>query len=891
MNGGRKPPVWLRWGARLLVPADRREFVTGDLLELHARRREARGAFRAGFAALGDLFASAFARGGGPGESPPFRPGRPTVAELGHDLRAALRSMMREPGFTLVAVLTLALGIGSATAVFGIVNQLVLRPLPGVADPAGAAYLHFRLREDPENINGQGLTTVDVDALREGLEGAAVLASYGNWSAPVARGEERPVSARVRHVYGAFFEALGARPSEGRLFRAEETAFGREHDAVILSESFRDQLFGPDEAAAGATIEVQGRRVRVLGVVDAFRGVERGDDTDLWMAFPALASIGGFDEDRLLRRTAVMHGAFVLRPADGMSAAEIEARVEAIVGSLAEAHPESADYLSGIQPRLFPGLTTPPMWRAGTLRTLGLLSGIVALVLLVACANVANLLLFRNVHRRGPTAVRRALGASTGRLARAQLVASLLLAALGSAAGLGVAWAITLGLQGERLLRMPAVESFTVDLRIASFAIGAALFTTVLFGAGPALVAARFDLADSLRASRRGDTGRAAGVRRVMATGQIALSLSLVIGGLLLARTVSNLLSVDTGIDARGVLQLGVSVSSGEGDPLLVGEQVMAEVDATPGVTLTATAMYGPHGSSMGGRVQREADAEVVRAEMIPMTRRWLDVVGVESLSGGPIHLDESTWGPGVTVLSRALAARLFGTPEEAVGKTILGGPRGENELRVVGVTEELRSARVPDNPRETFFVAPDPRFAFMTTLIARVEQTDAATLDGIREAAERALPGVPVADPVPVARTIEWMHSERRMLARLVGTLSAFAALLAGVGLYGIVAFSVAGRSREFGVRMALGAGGERIVALVARYAGSIVIVGTALGLAGGYALSQVLESRLFGVQPLDPVSYGAAVALAVATTALACWAPTRRAVSVDPARTLGAE
>ncbi|MCA9284822.1 MAG: ABC transporter permease, partial [Phycisphaerales bacterium] len=366
-NGGRPAgPVWIRLAARLLVPADRREFVTGDLLELHHRRVRGGGPLRATLRTIRDLIGSAVARGGRNLSPPPLRGGGSFIDDLRQDVRAAFRSVVREPGFTLVTVVTLALGVGSATAVFGIENRLVLRPLPGVVDPAGAAYLNFRVRDDPDRTDGQGITTVDVDALREGLDGAVGLASYGNTSWPVARGSERPLSADVRTVYGDFFEVLGARPAEGRLLRAADTDFSADARVAVLSESFRDRLFAPGEEVVGTTLLMNGQPVRVVGVVRAFRGTERGDDIDVWAPFHALAAVGGFDEARLLDRNSVMHDDFVLRLRAGVTAEEAEARIDAVLAGVGAEHPEQLDYLTGLSPALFPALTTPPMWRAPT---------------------------------------------------------------------------------------------------------------------------------------------------------------------------------------------------------------------------------------------------------------------------------------------------------------------------------------------------------------------------------------------------------------------------------------------------------------------------------------------------------------------------------------------
>lgn len=895
MRGRSRLIRWLAW----LIPTEQREFVLGDLEELRRIRREKHGPLRAAGRTLRDLLASAISgrlHGGRGPEPPPTRPKRAFAEDLVQDVSAAVRSIVRDKGFTGVTVLTLALGIGSTAAVFGMVNQLVLRPLPGVADAGSVSYLQFRSREDPESPNGRGIATLDFDELRAApfVEGAA---SYGNVQLFVSRGDGPPYAAWGGVIYGDYFELLGARPAEGRLLTAEDNAFGADPFVAVIGQGLRDRLFGPGAEAAGRTIRLNGRSVRILGVTaGGFQGAERTDGHEMWIPYPALSALTGFTDERLLSRNSTMHQDLIVRLTDDRSLERGEERIASVLEAIGHAVPDHGEYLSGLRPTLLPGLTTPPMWRAATQRSLSLLAVIVGLVLLVACMNAANLLLFRNVTRRGSVAVRRALGASSGRIARSQIVQSLILAGIASLAGLAVAWLVTLPLSGESLLRMPAIDRFTVDSRVLGFAVAVAAATTVLFGTVPATLAGRFDLQDALRTAGRGDTGRAAGIRTLLAAGQVGVSLALLVGGAMLTRTVANLYAADTGIAVENVVTMPLSFLDSQ-DPeerLAAVESALRGVETEPVLEVASASLYNPHGGRLIGRIQRtgEADEQRLDAEMIPVTPEWFEALDVATVDGMALRLDEETWTPGSTVLSASMARRLFGDPAQALGQPVRVGFGEMEDARVVAVTGELRRAYDPAELRDAFFVPFEqaPRLGG-ATLVVRATSVHESTLESIRQAVERALPDVPVAEAMPLSTRLDQIHSERRVFGKLLAMLSVLALLLAGVGLYGVVAFAVAGRRREFGVRIALGARGTTIAGLVARFAGSIVVTGSILGLLGGYALARTLESRLFGLEPLDPTSYVLAVFLFGLASAIACWIPTRRAVRVDPVRALRTE
>jgi putative ABC transport system permease protein len=885
--------------AVLLLPRAEREFVLGDLLELHSLRAERLGRARATLYACRDLVGSAWS--GWTGRRPRWRrppsysPAPSPIPDAAQDLVRAVRSVARDRSFSAVVVLTLALGIGAAASVFGMVNQLVLRPLPGTTDPRGADYLRLLSRDAPDPWNGQGLATLDFDALRRGADFATGVASYGYMDLQVSVGDERPRAVRTNSVYGDYFDVLGVRPAEGRLLTADDAGFGADPLVAVISADLRNELFGPGGTAVGQPLNVNGVSVRVLGVTPpGFQGPERRSEARMWVPYPALVPLLSFPEDRLLDRNSVMHNELVVRLRPEWTRDRAEARIEALLEGIGAAVPDQAEYLAGLQPRFFPGLTTPPGPRASIARSLTTLGVIVGMVVLLACGNVANLFLFRNVARRGSAAVRRALGASSGRIMRGELAHALILATLGSIGGLVVAWLISLLLRGERLIGMPGMEPLVLDARVLGFAAFMSVLTAILFGTVPALLAGRFDLRGALQSAGRGDTGRVARVRAGMASLQIGLSLALLIAGVMLVRTVANLYDLDLGlrIDRVAVIPVDFPNDFDENDERLAGRRLVRDLEALPGVERASVSMYDPLGGARFiGRIARDGgtDEERVAAELIPVSAGWFDVVGMNSEGGAPIRLTDEEWDDGAVVLSKAMALRLYGQTENVIGRTVHFRSVGDLEAaRIVAITSDLRRPSDPDAPREAVFVPWEKSPSPSTTLVVRAATLDGATLTAIRTAVGIALPDAPVAEPVTAVSHLDAIHAEARVFGRLLALLSSFSALLAAVGLYGVMAFSVAGRRRELGVRMAIGAGPFRIVRLVLGNAGSIVVVGSLFGVAGGYALSRVLDTRLYGVEALDARSYATAVALLAITAIIACLLPTRRATRVDPISSL---
>jgi putative ABC transport system permease protein len=871
------------------------EFVLGDLEELRVWRAAREGSAAADRRYVRDAISLAARRlrrsvpaaAASPGSR--RRPGM--LKEFAAEVMAAIRSMLRHPGFSLMAMVTLALGIGSAAAVFGMANQLILRPLPGTT--RGASYLQLRSAKDPGNRQGRGLSLPDVQELRRAATLLDGIGSYGLVSLRVAVDPaSRPLAIEGSEVWGDYFRVLGARPAAGRLIRAEETEPGADPLVAVIGEELRDRLFGSGGEVVGRTLYVNGKPFVVIGVAGGgFQGPQRGDGLQIWLPLPALLVVSNFTKDHLVSRNSVMHNDLVIRPRPGVEPAAVEAQIADVLGRLAEEHPEDREYLTNLRPVLFPGLHIRPMLRDSMYGSLRLLGGIAALVLLIACANVANLLLFRNVTRRGSVATRRALGASTGRIARQHLAESMVIGMGGAVIGLAATWLIILPFRGASLLRLPLFEGFALDWRVLAFTAGAAVATAALSGTLPAALAARFDLAEALHEGGDRETRRFAGLRRFMSGAQIALSITLLVAGLLLTRTIRNLYSAETGFDVTNVGTLFLDRNGWEEGAAAqdVERRLLAAVQQVPGIEMAALDLYGPHGPQMSGRIQA-APADTALVTQWPVTPGWFELFHVRMLHGhGFTSADWQAGGRMHVVVTASLARRLFGSTD-VVGRILMTGmTRQLDEAEIIGVTDELRSAYTLDQQQEAVFV-PFDRFIALpfASLLYRTRDANPRTNEDVRDAVASVLPANPIPDGQMLSERVDRIFADRRLFSRMLSLLSALGAALAAIGLYGVIAFAVAGRVREFGIRLAIGADSRRIARLVLSDASRIVGFGIMAGLAGAWALSSLLKSRLFGVDRLDPLSWAGAVVLLAFVALAASWLPIRAAMRVDPIETL---
>jgi len=810
------------------------------------------------------------------------------------DVRWATRLLRDERSFALLIVFTLALGIGSSAAVFGMADQLLLRPLPGVHDDGRAAYLRL---ESPAGVE-KALSTPELDEIRRSASLLDGIASYDYGAFDASVGDVHGIRANEASIYGDYFDVLGVRPVAGRLLRAADIGFDSDPRQAVISERLAGKLFGSAGAAVGRTIYLNDQRFMVVGVAEAgFTGAERDASVDVWLSLAGASSLYGGSIEPLRGPHVAPHLLFVVRRRPGVSLKAVASQLSGILRPLARTEPayDHDARLAAVEPRLTPGLGLSPEVRPRVESAIRLLSGVVALVLLIACANVANLLLFWNIARRGALTTRMALGASVTRIAREHFIQSLLLGIVGAVAGVGVGWLVSLVFRGQVLGSAPPFDGLPLDARVALFAALASIGTALVFGTMPAVLAGRFDLASAMRQADVRQSSRLGVLRSGLSAGQLALTLTLGVGALLLVRTVHKLNTANTGLDFHGVASLDqshkVNMTRAEADVL--ARRLLTAVAAVPGVR--DVAIGPPHlDAPYGGRTligrPGAAPEQRVDGRIVPVTPAWFGVFRIAPLRGRVFGEDAWHEGPPYdAVLTVSLAKKLFGA-EDPVDRE-LGGVFGRPELHVVGVVPNLSGNENPDLPKDVVFVtyAYPPVTTTDFSLVVRAGRFDAPLAGGIRSALSGILPDQPVEEPVPLSA--ESAHREQESLSDLLVLLSALAATLAAVGLYGVIAFVAAGRRREFAIRIALGAATWRIGRLVVRHTALIVGAGTVLGLGGAYLLSQALRNRLFEVGPLDPISYVAGAGLLGVVAAVACVIPAWRAVQVDPMATLREE
>lgn len=891
-------PRFLRWLASVLLPSRHREFILGDMEELYARRCRQRGRVLAGAWYLRDLLRSV--AGGLAGRRAGGRLSDSSAAALWSDrggaarsdLRHALRSLRRRPAFTALVVGTIALGVGPATVVFGMANELLSRPLPGVPNTDRAVHVVVS-----GGGRGGGLSLLHLESLADAVPGLEGVAAYFHFPLIVTPVDGRPIQVETDFVYGDFFGVLGVRPTEGRLLSRESTKPDSDPFVAVISEHLRDRLFGSGVDPTGAALRTRAGDFTILGVTrGGFRGPHAGRSQDVWLPLASMVPLVGYPAELFERRDRPITDQFLGLPTHGVTSEALEAQIEGALRQMVRGSGEDVEYVEAMQASVLPGLHTSPVSREATENALRFMGWAVALILAIACANVANLLLFQNLSRRGAIATHRMLGASSGRIARRQVIESLVLGGLGAAGALLVAYVISRPFEGLALWGRAAIdhppEAFAQFLFVAAAGMGAAL----VFGVGPAVLAGRFDLAAALRDSRTRETGRGGWLRAALSAGQLGLTLALSVGALMMLRTLANVTAVDTGLEIEGVVRVALEsrVDQSPDARFARYRALLSAVSHVPGVESAALDEYGPHGSQSIGRVWFSGQPydESLRVAVWPVSPGWFELFEVEPIHGRTFRADDwSSANRAGIVLSRSLAQRLFGH-DDVAGETLVGEFFDEpGERRIIGVVGDYRSMADPSAPTDAVFVTFGDYVPAALTLLARPETYSPEWAQELRLAVEAVVSDAPVPQPTLLTDDVARIYEVERLLSHLLTILAVFGVLMSATGLYGVVFFLVSHRTREFAIRSALGADRGRILALVGRFVASLWAAGLAIGIVGAVGLSSFLESHLFGLEPMDPVSIAGASALLCAVCLIASWMPARAALRSDPVDVLREE
>ncbi len=799
------------------------------------------------------------------------------VEDVVRDLRHAVRSLRRTPGYAAVALLTLALGIGVTTAVYSAVHAVLLRPLPYPAPHELVA-----LQERTANGGAEHFAAANVRDVQAATRTLAAVAYYRAGPSTVL-GAQEPVRTHAAGISREFFEVLGASPHVGRGPAPDEGGAGGPHVAVVSYRFWQDALGG--RPLAGQTLTVWRDTYQVVGVMPP--GFDFPSGTDVWYTT--------FDDTP--SRTA-HNWSVVARRTPGASDAQVRAELDALFARLAREH---GDDVSA------EGVHVAPLQEslAGeTRRPLLVLFGAVGLVLLVACINLAGANLARGEARRRELALRTALGAARGRLVRQLLVENLLLALVGGAAGVGVALALTraIGVLGAGAL--PEFATLRVDGGVLAFAVAASLLTGVLVGLAPALRSTRALGAEVARGGRAGiDRGGRLLGRGLLVSAEVALALTLLVGAGLLMRSLRALLDVDPGFRAERVLLADVSVPASRypsDDTLRLARMVddmLTAARTLPGVETAGLVNRAPLGGAgwLNSGFMADGGSEIAgSADYRVVDEHYLATLGIPVLRGrGPSAADRPGALP-VVVVNRAFAERYW--PDDPLGHTVrLPGMDAHPDvwMTIVGVVGDVRDAGLDAPVRPAMFIPyrqrPERLVGGLT--IAVRAAGDPAPLAGPLRAALRAVePSAPV-ELGTLEGLVASSVAERRFATVLLTAFAALALLLAALGVYATLSYAVARRSRELGVRMALGAQRGAVRRMVLRDAMRAVLPGVAAGLFGAWALSRVLRGLLYGVSATDPATFAGVSALLVGVALLASYLPARRATRADPLVAMRAE
>jgi putative ABC transport system permease protein len=799
------------------------------------------------------------------------------------DLRFAARMLWKNPAFTVVAVIALALGVGANTAIFSVVNAVLLKPL-AYANPGELVLINHNYRKIDlkASVSAPGYAHY-----RDNAKSFSDVSAFTAWNVNLT-GEGEPERLEGMTVTANLFPMLGAHAAQGRTFSAEESQPGN-NKVVVLSDAFWRRRFGGLSGVVGKTITLNGENYTVAGIMPpGFQfGRELGPGPDIW------SPIAFTPQDLNPNNLTNEYLAVLARLKPGVTAEQAQAELDSIAVNLRRQYMPGADESNW-------GLLLTPLDESivGNIRTaLLVLLGAVLLVLLIACANVANLLLARAASRQKEVAVRMALGASRWRLVRQLLTESLLLALAGGSLGLLLAmWCVDLLLKLNNTM-IPRTGEIGLDRNVLLFTLGVSLLTGIVFGLAPAFQASKVNLQNTLKeGGRSGRAGIRRGVRNALVVAEISLAVVLLVGAGLLIRSFLQLQQVNPGFQPQGVLAMQVSLPptkyAERPQKAAFAQQMLDEVRALPGVKSAAAITSLPmSGWNQSGSFRIEGKV-IEQGQSSPHGDRWLatdeyfQTMSIPLVRGRYFEAHDTADAPGVVIIDEELA-RKYWPGEDPVGKRITfeGGAQQPRWREVVGIVGHVKNERLEGESRVQYYVPYAQRANSADLFVVARTDGDPASLAG---AVRGAIMSVDKDLPVYRVMTMEQMVSDslaqRRFSMFLLGVFAALALVLAVVGLYGVMSYAVAQRTHEIGLRLALGAQAMDILKMIVGQGMFLVGVGLAAGLVGALALTRVMTSLLYGVSATDPLTY-VGIALLLAVVALvASYVPARRATKVDP-------
>jgi predicted permease len=794
------------------------------------------------------------------------------------DLRFGLRQLGRNPGFTIVAVLTLALGIGANTAIFGVVDAVLLRPLP-YKDPSRLVWATERFAF---NHGSAGVISPDFAGWQEHNQVFEEIGASSGGGGANLTGDGQAARVSIGNATVSFFPMLGVRPIIGRLFVPQEGTLGREHVALLSEALWRNQ-FGSDSRVLGRTIQLDGEAYTVVGVMPA----SLRPAADLWTPF-------AMNESRFSPRSpnwAIL--TVVARLKAGVGIPQAQSDLEVVTHQMDKEYPPQA---AGFRAQESVEVIPLHQFLVHNVRSLLLiLQGATALVLLIACVNVANLLLSRSVVRSREMAVRVSLGARRARLIRQSLTEALLVAVAGTGLG-GV-----VGFWATAILKQVVPPTLSVDihldLRILGFSAVTAALAVLVFGLGPAVIASRTDISESLKeGSLRIRAGRRSHrLRSLLTTAEVALSLVLLVGAGLLARSLLRLSDAPLGFDPHGLLigtvQRPLTISN-PAEYAAFFQAALERVQKLPAVKDAALISQYPLGPPHNGslRLNVQGAEQVTPAQGFRVTDispDYFRAMRIQLLKGRVFGAADSAAAQPVVIVNDVLARTLF-SDRNPVGQRVSFIPTPTTWMEVVGVVSAVRGDSLEEEPGAEIFLPYLQQPSFSMTFVLRTE-TDPHTLAGaVRNVIQQMDKNQPVMDVATMDDVIATSIAPRRFNAMLLGVFALLALILAAVGIYGVVAYSCSQRTHEFGIRMALGAERRQVLWMVLAASARTALAGAAIGLVAAVGLTRLMSSMLYGISAHDPLTLAAVTFLLFLVALVGAYVPARRATRVDPSEAL---
>lgn len=801
--------------------------------------------------------------------------------ELVQNLRFGLRTLRRSPGFTIVATLTLAFGIAANTAIFSVVNRLLLRPLPYEGSRELVTLWEHNLANQR---NRNSVSAGNFAVWRDQAQSFAGIAAFSNWTFNLTgTGEPERVPAKV--VSANLFSLLRVQLAAGRLFRADEDQPGSER-VIILSHGLWQRRFGGDAAILGRPITLDGGSRTVVGVLPP--GFEfPGTTADIWA--PLILETGA---EAFNGRWLQVLGR--LKP--GVTVASAKAELIALADRIRSEHPQNSGWSANV-------ITLKETLVSDFQRELLILLGAVGLLLLIACANVANLLLVRAAGRERELTVRIALGATRAQLIGQLLSESLCLAGIAGVTGLlGAYWAVNLlrnTLPAE--LRVPGFATLGIDLGVIGFTLAVTLGSGLVFGLIPALTTSRVNLHEPLRGTGRSTaTAHRARFRDALVVVEVALALVLLLGAGLLLRSFGELEKVNPGFQPSNLLEARISLPGnrypesarqveffGQLEERLAGLPGVEEVGAISFLPLSGD--RSASGFVVEGRPAPAAGQEPV-GDMRAVTPGYFNTMGIPVLRGRNLSRADQASAPSVTLISETLARTMF-PGEDPIGKRLAYDWDDHVSAEIVGITGDVHHSGLATAPHMEIY-RPVAQFPYSSmSVVLRTTGEPAAISSLVRREVHTIDPDQPVGSLTPMTTLLRETLAKPRLNTLMLGLFAVVGLLLASIGIYGLLSYVVAQRSREIGIRLALGANAGNVLRLVVGHGMSLTLAGIGIGLTVSLLLARVLNNLLYGVAPRDPLTFVAVPMVLLAVALAACAVPAWRATRVDPVRAMKGE